>query len=85
MEKNGFYMKTNAIKLNTWVSELAKTKPYRLSMKNGQGFYELIFLYNEYHYSDRIFPKDLENELECQKKILNMCSVFEKNMKPRVF
>ena len=78
-------MKTDPIKLNSWIMSLANTKPYRLIMKNGVGFYEIVFLYNEYHYSDRIFPKDLENELECQKKILNMCSVFEKNMKPRVF
>ena len=84
MEKNG-YMKTDPIKLNSWIMNLANTKPYRLTMKNGQGFYEIVFLYNEYHYSDRIFPKDLEDELECQKKILNMCSVFEKNVKLKIF
>lgn len=78
-------MKTDSIKLNSWVMKLAETKPYRITMKNGSGFYELVFLYNQYHYNDRIYLKDLEDELVCQKKILDMCSVFEKNIKLRIF
>jgi len=72
-------------KLKDWVSKLAKTKPYRVMVKNGSGFYEIVFLYGEYHYTDRIYAKDMEDELNCQKKILEMCLTFEQNFKLRVF
>lgn len=67
--------------LSTWIKKLNNTKPYRMILKNGNGFYEIVFLYNQYHYSDRITIKDTENELECQRKILTMCQVFEHNFK----
>ena len=78
-------MKVNEVNLNSWIMRLAETKPYRIVMKNGKGFYEIIFLYNEYHYADKIYLQDLEDELNCQKKILGMCSIFEQNMKLKVF
>jgi hypothetical protein len=78
-------MKTDSVKLNSWVMSLSNTKPYRVSMKNGKGFFEIIFLYGDYHYSDKLYVKELEDELNCQKKILNMCSVFENNIKLKVF
>ena len=71
--------------LSTWIRNLEGSKPYRIMLKNGAGFYEILFWYGDYHYADRIMAQDLANELECQKKILNMCSVFEKNMKLKVF
>ena len=78
-------MKMTIDKLTNWVRKLAETKPYRISVKNGSGFYEIVFLYGEWHYSDRLSPKDLENELECQKLVLGMCQVFERNIHLRVF
>lgn len=78
-------MKMTFIKLNDWVRKLAETKPYRLMVKNGAGFYEILFLYGDYHYTDRIYTKDMEDELNCQKKILKMCSTFEHNFKLRIF
>ena len=78
-------MKMTITALNTWLRGLENSKPYRIMLKNGAGFYELLFWYGDYHYNDRLTVKDLEDELECQKKILNMCSVFEKNMKLKVF
>ena len=78
-------MKMTASGLVSWVGKLANTKPYRITVKNGSGFYEIVFLYGEWHYSDRLSPKDLEDELECQKLILGMCQVFERNIHLRVF
>ena len=78
-------MKMTITALNTWLRGLENSKPYRIMLKNGAGFYELLFWYGDYHSNDRLTVKDLEDELECQKKILNMCSVFEKNMKLKVF
>lgn len=78
-------MKMTLTSMTDWVRKLSETKPYRMMVKNGAGFYEIMFLYNEYHYSDRIFTKDMEDELICQKKILEMCSVFESNIKLRSF
>ena len=78
-------MKMTIIKLNDWVRKLEETKPYRIMIKNGIGFYEILFLYGDYHYSDKIYPKDLDDELNCQKKILSMCVAFERNMKLRIF
>jgi len=78
-------MKMTIDKLTNWVRKLAETKPYKISVKNGSGFYEIVFLYGEWHYSDRLSPKDLENELECQKLVLGMCQVFERNIHLRVF
>jgi hypothetical protein len=75
----------NSNELLSWVNRLANTKPYRIVMKNGQGFYEIMFLYNEYHYNDRIFPKDMEDETKCRSKIMDMCSKFEQNIKLRAF
>jgi hypothetical protein len=54
-------------------------------IKNGKGFYEVLFLYTDYHYTDRLYMKDLDDELTCQKKVLEMCSTFENNFKLRVF
>ena len=54
-------------------------------IKNGIGFYEIVFLYENYHFCDRLMSKDMEDELLCQKKILDMCSKFEKNIKLKVF
>lgn len=78
-------MKMTFVKLNDWMRKLAETKPYRLMVKNGAGFYEILFLYGDYHYTDRIYTKDMEDELNCQKKILEMCSTFEHNFKLRIF
>ena len=75
----------SATNLNSWVRNLSNSKPYRILMKNGQGFYEIMFLYGEYHYVDRVMATELNNELECQKHILNMCATFEKNFKLQVF
>ena len=75
----------NINNLTTWLKGLENSKPYRIMIKNGQGFYELLFWYGDYHYTDRLYAQDMENELDCQKKILNMCSVFEKNVKLKVF
>lgn len=74
-------MAMNYDSLNTWIKKLNNTKPYRMVLKNGNGFYEVVFLYNQYHYSDKLLLRDMDNEIECQKKILNMCNVFEKNFK----
>lgn len=78
-------MKMSITKLEDWVRKLAKTKPYRIMIKNGKGFYEVLFLYTDYHYTDRLYMKDLDDELTCQKKVLEMCSTFENNFKLRVF
>lgn len=78
-------MKMTYEKLNTWFINLSKTKPYRMTLKNGHGFYEVVFLYNEYHYSGRVTPNDMEDEIKCQKKILSLCMDFERNIKLRVF
>lgn len=78
-------MKMTITKLNDWVRKLAETKPYRIMIKNGIGFYEVLFLYDDYHYTDRLYAKDLDEELKCQKKILNMCITFENNFKLRSF
>ena len=45
-------MKMTIVKLNDWVRKLAETKPYRIMVKNGIGFYEVLFLYGDYHYTD---------------------------------
>jgi hypothetical protein len=78
-------MKTNEQKLSIWVQQLANTKPYRMVLKKGQGFYEVVFYYLEYHYNDRIALSDMNDELKCQKKILDMCATFERNFKLKVF
>ena len=78
-------MKMTITKLNDWVRKLAETKPYRIMIKNGVGFYEILFLYTDYHYTDRLYVQDMDDELTCQKKILTMCSTFEKNIKLRTF
>jgi hypothetical protein len=78
-------MRMSIENLENWIRKLSQTKPYRLMIKNGKGFYEIVFLYNEYHYSDKIYFKDMEDELLCQKKVLSMCSFFEENFKLRVF
>ena len=75
----------NINNLTTWLKGLENSKPYRIMIKNGQGFYELLFWYGDYHFTDRLTAKDLENDLECQKKILNLCQIFEKNIKLKVF
>ena len=69
------------INLRDWIRKLGESKPYRISLKNGIGFYEVIFLYGDYHFNERLYPNDLKDELECQKKILKMCSIFENNIK----
>lgn len=78
-------MKMTFTSLTTWIRTLEKNKPYRIMLKNGTGFYELLFWYGDYHYANKLTIKDMEDELECQKKILNMCFVFEQNMKLKVF
>lgn len=78
-------MKMTYEKLNSWIMQLANTKPYRMTLKNGNGFYEIVFLYNEYHYTDKLNFNDLEDELACQKKVLKMCQIFEQNIKLLVF
>jgi hypothetical protein len=78
-------MKTDFVKISSWVKSLENSKPYRIMIKNGIGFYEVVFLYDDYHFSDRLALNDLNNELSCQKKILNMCAIFERNIKPRKF
>ena len=78
-------MKMTYDNLNSWVIKLSKIKPYRITLKSGHGFYEIWFLYNEYHHCVRILPNDMEDEIKCQKKILFMCMEFEKNIKLRVF
>lgn len=78
-------MSMTIVNLENWIRKLSQTKPYRLMIKNGLGFYEIVFLYGDYHYTDKIYLKDMEDELTCQKKILNMCSTFEKNFKLRTF
>lgn len=75
----------NISSLTCWIRSLSNSKPYRIMIKNGIGFYEIVFLYENYHFCDRLMPKDMENELLCQKKILNMCAKFEKNIKLKVF
>lgn len=75
----------NISKFTSWLKGLENSKPYRIMIKNGAGFYELLFWYGDYHFTERITVKDLEDELECQKKVLNLCSLFEKNMKLKVF
>jgi len=75
----------NINSLTSWIRSLEKSKPYRIMIKNGQGFYEILFWYADYHYNDRLLFQDMEDELKCQKKILDMCSVFEKNMKLKIF
>lgn len=78
-------MKMSIVKLENWIRKLAQTKPYRMMIKNALGYYEIIFLYGEYHHTDKIYIKDMEDELECQKKVLAMCSYFENNFKLKVF
>lgn len=78
-------MQTNYTKLNSWIKKLESTKPYRINIQNGNGFYEITFLYDNYHFSDRLSVHELENEINCQKRILNMCSIFERNVKIKVF
>lgn len=78
-------MKMTINNLENWIKKLAETKPYRMILKNGLGFYEVVFLYNEYHFTDKLYTKDMEDELTCQKKILAMCSKFENNIKLRTF
>lgn len=78
-------MKMTITKLNDWVRKLANTKPYRIMVKNGVGFYEVLFLYGDYHYNDRLYMQDMDDELNCQKKVLTMCSTFEHNFKLRTF
>jgi hypothetical protein len=75
----------NISKFTSWLKGLENSKPYRIMIKNGAGFYELLFWYGDYHFTEKITVKDLEDELECQKKVLNLCSLFEKNMKLKVF
>lgn len=78
-------MKMTIDNLENWIRKLAETKPYRMVLKNGVGFYEVVFLYNEYHFADKLYTKDMEDELTCQKKVLTMCSKFENNIKLRTF
>lgn len=78
-------MKMTFEKLDKWLIELGKTKPYRIVLKNGRGFYELMLLYEEYHFIERIYPHDMEDELGCQKKVLDACYRFECNIKVKVF
>ena len=78
-------MKMTITKLNDWIRKLAETKPYRIMVKNGIGFYEVLFLYGDYHYTDRLYMQDMDDELNCQKKVLAMCSTFEHNFKLRTF
>lgn len=78
-------MQTNFLKLNSWIKQLESTKPYRINIQNGNGFYEITFWYDTYHFSDRLSVHELEDELNCQKRILNMCSIFERNIKIKTF
>lgn len=78
-------MKMTYEKLNKWINGLAKTKFYTISLKNGRGFYEIMYLYHDYHHIERIYPHDMEDELKCQKKILDSCIKFERNTKPLNF
>lgn len=78
-------MKMTICNLENWIRKLSETKPYRIILKNNVGFYELVFLYGEYHYTDKLFMKDMEDELGCQKKILAMCFTFENNIKIKTF
>ena len=79
------YMKMSMTNLNDWIRKLSQTKPYRIMVKNGLGSYEILFLYGEYHYTDKLYAKDMEDELKCQKKVLEMCSTFEHNFKLKIF
>jgi hypothetical protein len=74
-------MKMTYGNLSNWIRKLAVTKPYRILLKNGHGFYEVEFLCNEWHHSDKIYPTDMEDEIKCQKKVLGMCMEFEKNIR----
>ena len=78
-------MKYSEVQLRTWIGELAKSKPYRITLKNGKGFYELMFMYGDYHYSNRIYPNDMNDERTLQSKVLGMCRTFECNFKPKIF
>lgn len=69
------------LKLESWIRGLERTKPYRIMLKNGLGFYEILLIHNQYHSFDRIWAKDMEDENECQKKILQMCINFENHIK----
>lgn len=75
----------NISKFTAWIKGLENSKPYRIMIKNGQGFYELLFWYGEYHYTEKLWAKDMEDELECQKKVLDICRKFESNIKLKVF
>ena len=75
----------NVNDFNSWIISLGNSKPYKIMLKNGAGFYQLIFLYDSYHYSDEISFDDLKNQIECQKKVLKMCAVFEQNIKLKKF
>lgn len=77
--------KWSPVLLFSWIKDLEQTKPYRIVVKNGIGFSEILFLYGDYHYSDKIYNNEFEDSLECQKKVLDMCRTFESNMKLRSF
>ena len=40
-------MKMTIVKLKEKNKKLAETKPYRIMVKNGIGFYEVLFLYGD--------------------------------------
>jgi hypothetical protein len=75
----------NYIELNSWVKRLENTKPYKIVLKTNGGAYELVFLYGDYHYKCGISQKDSSDNGVCQKKILDMCSFFEQNIKIKTF
>ena len=75
--------KITELELESWIKKLAINKPYRISMKNGRGFYEIWFFYREWHHVIRINADDMMSSLKCQKKILEACSLFEGQAKFR--
>ena len=80
MEKD---KKITEVELESWIKRLGSSKPYRIVMKNGQGFHEVWFFYREWHYVVRISGEDMMSSLKCQKKILEACSLFEGQAKFR--
>ena len=73
-------MKMTERSLTDWINKLSASKPYRITLKKGHGFYDILFWYSEYHFNQRLMPTDLNDELKCQKKVLDLCSLFEKNI-----
>ena len=78
-------MQMHESKLETWIQQLSNSKPYRITLKKGQGFHEVLFWYGEYHFHDKLTPNDMNDELKCQKKVLDMCRMFEQNIHLKVF